>query len=271
MPPITGNLRFSDPHILSNRDTSYERWYNISMDPYRIIGVSRDASLQEIKNAYRKEVKKYHPDVSANDLNDHLRMIQLNRAYYAVRKKFTTTNETAQGASTDSAGASSNKSSEMSADKSADKSAAVSVSTKPVKQPPATNGIALYKDPGYAYYKLGYKIFSKIHPSQWWIASKNQFDVWENKKLKKESLAIAHHMYASLPKAYYYFSVVADEYPESMWARDAREKMHTVERMTPLYAKIVESFTTWPRDEESLQEKAPTKGRVNPVRAGRPP
>ena len=38
-------------------------------DPYRILGVSRDADMDEIKKAYRALSRKYHPDANINNPN----------------------------------------------------------------------------------------------------------------------------------------------------------------------------------------------------------
>lgn len=53
-------------------------------DPYKILGVSPDADDKEIKDAYKKLVRKYHPDKYQNsDLKDvaNEKMTEINAAY----------------------------------------------------------------------------------------------------------------------------------------------------------------------------------------------
>ncbi len=50
-------------------------------DYYAVLGVSRDASQEEIKKAYRKLALKYHPDKNPNDPSAEERFKEINEAY----------------------------------------------------------------------------------------------------------------------------------------------------------------------------------------------
>ena len=54
-------------------------------DPYKVLGVSPSASDDEIQKAYRKLVKKYHPDVNPGDENAERKMREINAAYDQIR------------------------------------------------------------------------------------------------------------------------------------------------------------------------------------------
>ena len=54
-------------------------------DPYKILGVSHDASDDEIKRAYRKLAKQYHPDLNPGDPVAAKKMQEINAAYERIK------------------------------------------------------------------------------------------------------------------------------------------------------------------------------------------
>lgn len=56
-------------------------------DPYQVLGVSPSASDDEIKAAYRKLAKKYHPDLNQGSPQAEAKMKEVNEAYTVLIKR----------------------------------------------------------------------------------------------------------------------------------------------------------------------------------------
>lgn len=54
-------------------------------DYYEVLGISRDASDQDIKSAFRKLAKEYHPDRNPGDANAEHSFKEVNEAYEALK------------------------------------------------------------------------------------------------------------------------------------------------------------------------------------------
>ncbi|PNK07738.1 molecular chaperone DnaJ, partial [Cylindrospermopsis raciborskii S10] len=52
----------------------------MARDYYEILGVSRDADKEQIKQAYRRQARKYHPDVNKEPGAEE-KFKEINRAY----------------------------------------------------------------------------------------------------------------------------------------------------------------------------------------------
>src|SRR4030095_5654039 len=50
------------------------------IDYYKVLGVDKNASEEEIKKAYRKLARKHHPDLNPTDKEAHKKFQQINEA-----------------------------------------------------------------------------------------------------------------------------------------------------------------------------------------------
>jgi curved DNA-binding protein len=59
----------------------------MDLNPYAILGVSKNADEEEIKKAYRELAKKYHPDVNRNNPAAEQRFKEVGEAYGILSDK----------------------------------------------------------------------------------------------------------------------------------------------------------------------------------------
>ena len=57
----------------------------MARDPYEVLGVPHGASEEEIKNAYRRLAKRYHPDLNPGDPTAAQKMNEVNAAYDQIK------------------------------------------------------------------------------------------------------------------------------------------------------------------------------------------
>src|SRR5215510_47673 len=50
------------------------------IDYYKVLGLDKNATQEEIKKAYRKLARQYHPDLNPNDKEAHKKFQQINEA-----------------------------------------------------------------------------------------------------------------------------------------------------------------------------------------------
>lgn len=190
---------------------------------FQILGIEETDDRAAIKRAYRRRAKQLHPDTADSNalVNNHFLFVEVCKAYGRLMARAP-----------------------------ARASAGGDAVTKPAAQtvsPTASTGVIKHADSAYAYYKNGITIFGKIHPSEWKRRGRVGLSeaVGLDEADQREAQRKVMNLVALFPKAYWFFGVVANEYPESPWAADARDKMALIEERMVRYKSIIESFSSW--------------------------
>lgn len=201
------------------------------------MGIEETDDAAAIKRAYRRRAKQLHPDTADAEIlvTNHFPFVEVCKAYARLMAR------AKAGPAVGDAPAA---------------SVAPARERNTVVRPAGT-AVVKHADPAYAYYKSGITIFGKIHPSEWKSRSRSTLSeaVGFDEENQKEARRKVMGLVALFPKAYWYFSVVANEYPESPWAADARDKMKLIEERMVRYRSIIESFSSWPSFAESEKKR----------------
>ncbi len=185
---------------------------------FSILGLAETADAGAIRRAFRARAKELHPDLAppGEALECHLRFAELCAAYGRLKARDL---------------------------------------GRPLAAPVhagSGRGLARQPDPAYALYRTGMGFFMRIHPSQWNLDPEvlnTRIAGHDDEQARiRERL---EDLIGLFPRAYYYFGLVAEEYPDSDWAWDSGEKLRRIEDLELRYSRILDSFSSWNPDRMS--------------------
>ncbi len=198
---------------------------------YQILGVSPGDSKADIKNAYHAAAKRNHPDLyrEAERPTQQLKMMKINEAYLTLLSLDIDDARARNDAPIHPSSATASR---------------IHPTAPDLESPsPDERIVAQPKDPAYVYYKRGFVEYTagrKTFFDRYEIDGYRIRYVGDNRLL----LSLALSCIRRFQKAYGYFNRVVEEYPDSVWRKDAQVRMYYIERYNDIYRRICRSISS---------------------------
>jgi len=87
----------------------------------------------------------------------------------------------------------------------------------------------------YGYYKLGVKYYKNIHPNKFY---KRNLDTTFKTKTREELTQVMNNIFLSFKLSEFYFRKVINEYPQSSYCEDAKNKIILLNKLHKSYEKL---------------------------------
>ncbi|TVR35014.1 MAG: hypothetical protein EA404_01365 [Spirochaetaceae bacterium] len=201
---------------------------------YATLEIAPHSSLDQVKAAYHGAAKRYHPDLFPDSERDRrqLKMMKINEAYMRiVADRMPRETVSDQSAGDKPVGAADEGSA------GAGPESAAGVSAAEIR-----NALAHPRDPAYTHYKLGFVFYTRgctqLYRKDPKIVRRQ---LAELKTYNYYVLDLALQALLSFERAYNYFLVVVEQYPDSIWVTDARNKLRRIQRFNEIYQRICEN------------------------------
>jgi len=95
----------------------------------------------------------------------------------------------------------------------------------------------------YELYRSGVSVYERIHPSEWVKVTKTGLFDPSVLEQKVESSVAFQMATKRIGEAYQIFSELINEFPNSIWAIDSRDKLKSLDKMLIRYKKMVKNCT----------------------------
>ncbi len=213
---------------------------------HALLGVDATATLADVKAAYHRAAKRHHPDLFPTSERNRREqeMMKINEAYLRL------VSATVRGVESRHAGPSDQ------ADDRRPPRGEPPAQTRPERPGMGTN-VGSLRDPAYVYYKQGFRYYglgaTQLYRKDPAVMRRQ---LAELRTCNPHLLDLALRALTCFERAHGYFRTVVEQYPQSIWARDARYKLRRIQRFNAIYHRICANVSRGIADRATTSRRA---------------